>query len=121
MEAGPKIDALIAEKVMGLHVEWRSGQPMWVGKDLPGTPYVLGDGLYGHTIRPYSTDIREAWIVAEKIHDLQPRFVLEAQPFVRPRVWWCSVYGLDRVEAPTAPLAICLAALKYVESNTIAK
>ncbi len=116
-EAGPALDALVAQKVMGLHVEWRKGVPMWVGKDLPGSPYVLEDGLYGHAVEPYSTDIRCAMEVAEKIHDVQPRFVLEAQPFVRPRVWWCSLYGIERMAAPTAPLAICRAALAFVQDE----
>lgn len=107
MPAGRELDALVAERVMGLE---KHG-----GLNAAGTSTSevwMKDGKQISFAEPptYSTDIAEAWEVVEKIHDLQPRFILEAQPFVRPRVWWCSVYGHDLVEAPTAPLAICRAA-----------
>lgn len=65
---GQQLDALVAEKVMGLHVEWHSGIPLWVGKDLPGCPYVLKDGLFAHNIKNYSTEIAAAFQVAEKVN-----------------------------------------------------
>ena len=63
LQAGQELDALVAERVMGLHVEWRKGVPLWVGNDLPGSPYVLEDGLFGHSIDRYSKDIASAWEV----------------------------------------------------------
>lgn len=112
MNAGRELDALIAEKVMGLHVEWRDGRPLWVGKDLPGTPLVLDGGLFGHTIPNYSTDIARAWEVVEKFNDCR----LHRDP--KDRMWICAMnsYSAHQPvgEAITAPLAICLAALKAV-------
>ena len=111
MEEGRELDALVAERVMG----WTLSDNRMFGRP-PG--WTDPNNL---SIPRYSTNIRDAWDVVEKIHDIQPRFVLEPQPFVRPRLWWCSVYGHDRVAAPTAALAICLAALKYVQSGALTK
>lgn len=143
-EAGGVLDANVAEKVMGWSVygsvgdgstefynKWlvhfRRKDSTFLYLDKAGRLWRYAeklteahdDGQPQSEVWSPSVDIQAAIEVAERIHDLQPRFVLEAQPFVRPRVWWCSVYGHDRVEAPTAPLAICLAALKYVERNPI--
>lgn len=123
MEAGRKLDALIAEKVMGwvpYESDLTEGWSTQAGELRVWATSFKEDNRAELLWRP-SVNIAAALEVAEKIHDIQPRFVLEAQPFVRPRVWWCSVYGHDRVEASTAPLAICLAALKYLEINEITK
>ena len=131
-EAGREMDALIAEKVMGLRVEWRSGVPMWVGKDLPGSPYVLSEGLYGHTIHNYSTDIRDAWKVLEKFNDLGLVVVVGSKRLVETReLLWYALIGmakpidefdmnaniLGEAEAPTAPLAVCRTALLAIEAR----
>ena len=137
MPVGPELDALIEEKVMGRHVEWRNGMPMWVGKDLPGSPYVLSDGLYGHAIPPYSTDIREAWKVLQTFNDDGLVVVVGSKRIRRTRggpqeLLWYALIGmakpidefdmnaniLGEVEAPTAPLAICWTALKALETRT---
>jgi len=132
MEAGREMDALIAEKVIGLHVEWRSGVPMWVGKDLPGSPYVLGDGLYGHTIDNYSTEIRDAWKVLEKFNEIGLVVVVGSKRFLDTRnLVWYALIGmakpidefdmnaniLGEAEAPTAPLAVCRTALLAIEAR----
>lgn len=131
MEAGPELDALVAEKVMGQHVEWRKGVPMWVGKDLPGMPWVLGDGLYGHTVEDYSRDLLRAWEVLEKFNRQGLVVSVGSKRFIDSRelVWYAligmakpinefdmnaSIYG--EAEGPTAPVAICRAALKAVEN-----
>lgn len=113
MEAGRELDALVAEKVMGLHVEWRNGLPMWVGKVLPGSPYVLEDGLYGHTIESYSTEIAAAWKVGEKARAIR----LENREPDSLKGWRCSYNGFLGT-GETAPLAICRAALEAIEERT---
>ena len=92
LEAGPKLDALIAEKVMGGKLGLRG---MGVSWDTVG---------YGWSP---STSIADAWEV-----------VLKLQGFSIGKVggsgeWCCSCYG-GLASADTAPLAICRAALKAV-------
>lgn len=71
MEAGRELDALVAQQVMGLNVEWVSGVPMWVGGDeLPGSPVIIGPDKFGHSVKPYSTDIAAAW---ELVNHLEAR------------------------------------------------
>lgn len=105
LEAGPQMDALVAEKVMG----WSIRGELW--KDKRGTIRRSKSTFeqYEPSIRwSPSTDIAAAWEVVEKM----------------PMGMWPSVDGWvveipdgsgDEVEAPTAPLAICRAALKAIE------
>ena len=108
MNAGRELDALIAEKVMG----WRKAGTLWI------TP--TGQQLveYHHEWMPeatpprYSTSIGAAWQVVEK---LPPHSVDINNE--NPGGWICSVHtqlGYWEARARTAPLAICLAALKFV-------
>jgi len=132
MEAGRELDALIAEKVMGLRVEWQSGEPMWVGKDLPGSPYVLGDGLYGHTVHNYTTEIREAWKVLDRFNELGMVVVVGSKRFIDSRnLVWYALIGmakpvdefdmnaniLGEAEGATPALAICRTALLAIEKH----
>jgi len=118
---GPELDAQIAEKLMGLHVEWRKGQPLWVGKDLPGSPYVLEDGLFGHSIRPYSTDIAAAWEVFEKMQRLGwgPEIWgrSAATMGVRVRIYVSKIFLFLEEESQSLPLALCRSALKAVSQE----
>ena len=93
MEAGRELDALIAEKVM---------DDMLAGIRLDGSP-MFDD------IPHYSTQIANAWLVVEKL-----------RLFVQPSAlgWHSGLRGdiqENHRHANTAPLAICLAALKAVE------
>ena len=115
MKAGRELDALVAEKVMGIklchhelhetrptckycHLNKGFWQPKWGRIEPP---------------RHYSTDIAAAWEVVEtfagKVYVGMARGKYSGD--------WKAVIG-DRVrpsyeiEAETAPLAICLAALK---------
>ena len=117
MPVGRETDALIAEKVMG----WKSigtdgvstyGKPPVVTRELQDH----GTGIKGlYHVPRYSTDIAAAW---------------QAVSFFQSRGWFVSVIfdprfngtwkccfetqkgGSGYIEADTAPLAICLAALK---------
>jgi hypothetical protein len=115
MKPGRELDALIAEKVMGL---FTNGEPDF--------------GYTYETIPPYSTDIAAAWEVVEKMvsrmgyGDLH--FLWEG-PIFKPEdkyltaegyplgttCWYIRLENAGRrhiICAPTAPHAICLAALR---------
>lgn len=113
MNAGRELDALIAEKVMGFEtVNFKSSDPheIIVTKDAEGNMRMA--------VPFYSTDIAAAWEVVEKLRDT---WAIELHG--RDGAWSCLVEEGDEVtahfiaiaEADTAPLAICLAALKVVE------
>ncbi|GAB7387388.1 hypothetical protein BSNK01_12240 [Bacillaceae bacterium] len=113
MEAGRELDALVAEKVMG-----------WTYRKLP----TLDEGawvieekepvIWESRWKP-SIRIKDAWLVVEKMIDSGFDLHLDAD-------WKNGVYyycefsnligglGVFGHEAETAPLAICLAALKAV-------
>ena len=114
MEAGPELDALVAEKVMGwqLTSAYQLG-PAWA-RDIPWGELVLKNAVayYAHEWGP-STDIAPAWKVVEKMHKEYGIDVngLASGGFV------CTIYGVDghwRTYDETAPLAICRAALLAV-------
>lgn len=110
MPAGREMDALVAEKVMGLEVS----------RDHYGGPRHLvrtGAKWRYDVIEAYSTKISSAWEVVEKMIHLDPMID-----------WWGSHWDcvLRRQEgsceeytasAPTAPLAICRAALNAAETG----
>jgi hypothetical protein len=125
MNPGRELDALVAEKVMGL-TQCAGGMhgdsfPNSYCYAHPDTPEM------GSEVYPYSTDIVAAWEVVEKMW-------AEHIPRTRYGVYRLQLNRLDtgryvcefacdpegdfsthsRGEADTAPLAICLAALKAV-------
>lgn len=109
LAAGRETDALVEARIFGRNVERIEGVPLWVGKTLPGTPYVLKDGREAHSIKPYSTEIAPAWEVVGKL--ARPLKVVWTG-----KVWVCHVFDEPYShEADTAPLAICRAALKVAE------
>lgn len=135
MKAGPELDALVAEKVMGL-VPCEHWTILHHG-GLSGAAYWLQSGSCpthgGHPEEPqscypreqccqYSTNIQAAWQVLESLKDW--RFSLHGPCDEVPQ--WCATftnYGYRSFQdlqveerADTAPLAICLAALKVVRA-----
>jgi hypothetical protein len=100
MTPGPKLDALVAEKVMGLVIPSRPG---WGPK-------------------PYSTDIAAAWEVVEKFGHFHIQTVFgdgsvdSFGEMIRVRLTTEATLQGRTMEsiAETAPHAICLAALKAV-------
>lgn len=137
MEAGNQLDALVAEKVMGyvplpLKVE-DDPTSLWTDQGLrdgliasgfthyppPGSPQkVCG-------IPPFSTDIKAAWRVVEKLASEGIR--LWVGPSVACTNYGCEIVhdaGRDEDDAdytfcPTAPEAICFAALKAVGEDKV--
>ena len=106
-----QIDALIAEKVMGLvvgEVYSDSGEYESHYANPQDKHPLTGQDLLPH----YSTSIVDAWRVVEKI---------EGQVLIDRTIsgkWVCEIiWGMRYTyvaEADTAPMAICLAALKAV-------
>lgn len=96
MEAGRELDAMVVEKVMGVDIT--SGS---------------------HRVPFYSTDIAAAWEVVEKLKSSS--FYIEFYIEFYINRWQCHFchetnggVNCRRSYAPTAPLAICRAALKAI-------
>lgn len=112
MKPGRELDALIAEKVMGLK---RSDH--WPVVDLRedrSRPLDRWDDDQGNIVPlpAYSTSIEAAWEVVEKIASLKNCWRLRLEK--HPQGWSVDFETEWKVElvAETAPHAICLAALK---------
>ncbi len=112
-EAGPELNAEIAEKVMG----WTRGTrstfsgpvPCWLDKQ---------QQVHRLDWNP-STDIAAAWEVLDKMRDMLPGG--EVMVFWKDECWNCTDQIAEAAEpgdlweqADTASLAICLAALRAV-------
>lgn len=113
MEAGRELDALIAEKVMGKTVRSKNEVTNNAFKPEYDELVVdLGNERY-EFIRHYSTDIADAWKVLKKLIQLGAEINVGFY-----KQWDCSIdYPIGcnwLVQAETAPLAICLAALEAV-------
>lgn len=119
LDAGRELDALIAEKVMG-----------WTWDE--STAWSPSGGRNSRTGRPddpwwwlphYSTDIAAAWEVFEKIPMTiyAPHASLAAGEYENVDQWVAEARLPSKESisesADTAPLAICLAALKALGSS----
>ena len=131
MKPGRKLDALIAEHVVGHLVEHWNGHYAIKGDEVGGVGVIEEDKLVycfskgSRHLPNYSTDIAAAFEVVEKLRADELNFTLgngkngnQHQAEFRERTtralytgkWWFSI-------ADTAPHAICLAALKVLEIN----
>lgn len=104
MKPGPELDALVAEKVMGL-----SKEPPW---PKPFKWYSRW-WYYDREFRP-STDIAAAWEVVEKMSEQGITVVVWAWPGGRFGCDIAVINKADLINGDSAPHAICLAALKAV-------
>jgi len=118
MNAGRELDALVAEKVMELAVgHWgEKGTPEFEG--MVAWPIKQNPMLGQFELPHYSTRIEDAWRVVEKLDllfDYEIRRTMAGWQ-IGGHWWYNDGEGGFNVyaEAPTAPLAICLAALKAV-------
>lgn len=115
MEPGRELDALIAEKVMGL-VEFAT----YAGKAKAS----MGWGKNGddwknlRSLPNYSTDISAAWEVVEKYFGTVGHTTIGN---MANEGYYCELFnGKEFVRASSvesAPHAICLAALKVIETT----
>lgn len=126
MKPGRELDLLIAQKVFGYGRQINALGPSFL-TELPNNVHrdrpVVGADENLYFLKKYSTDIAAAWEVVEKMieeteQDKDPMvFTLDIHPH-RQLNWdadFTSVYmggGHGYANADTAPLAICLAALK---------
>jgi len=130
MNPGRELDALVAEKVMGLE-PWPEQDPRWQCKAFKAKIIPYGQEAKPCLPPEYSTDIAAAWEVMEKFKDRG----LEVGWDKYREKWFCTnlaedfryAFDLDETEfkstfndnsiavlADTAPLVICVAALKAV-------
>lgn len=122
MTQGRELDALIAEKVMGLGPQCLCPEEPDVADvhiELDGTWFNGHPACRRPIPRPYSIGISAAWDVVEKIKDLKIEgvFLVEYTPHNKSKQWACGWdnYGdLNGSFGMTAPHAICMAALKVV-------
>lgn len=108
MEAGRRLDALVAENVFGCHVERRGKEEDWF----------INNPMPIRALPHYSTDIKEAWAVFCKFPSRYLSFDDATD------TWFCSLDTHRRVqedcryqassEDETGAEAICLCALKAV-------
>ena len=125
-----ELDALIAEKVMGM-VWWNRGDGYYalLSPDDTAVPYywtqekpeVVTDDILTEPLPLYSSEIAAAWEVVERLYD-EHWIVGIGSLAENPRGWRCELCNMwpdDFERAPTdieangdtAPLAICRAAL----------
>jgi len=103
MKPGKELDALVAEKVMGIKLA--SNESLWFKNPT--------------MIKPYSTDIEAAWELVGQIfgiHELQ--FQVDGMPTRWTAMFYHHYFKEKnfRETCDTAPHAICLAALKAVNA-----
>ena len=120
LEAGGGLNALVAEKVMGWHKgrQYYPESTSWYGG------WNSTEDGHCHYVAPIdkwspSNSISTAWEVIEAIRRMGNRNLLVIQ--WSSQEWdasFCYVNGksMGRGRAPTAPLAICRAALKAVST-----
>lgn len=136
MKANIKLDIEVAEKVLGLCVhdwditfddwdttyyDWDDG---WQAKckkcelKKEGGGYMLTPR--NHLVKPFSTDISAAWLVWDRMLELGYEHPMVRKDTLRPSdraqytaTFSCTYYNF-RGDADTAPLAICIAALKAI-------
>ncbi len=125
------LDARIAERVMGLHVEWlaKDDEPLYAqGRDYvePGEPYIVEPGQALPRVMPYySASIMHAWRVVRRMRQLGWQLFLAGPPVTTGEIdiafqqWVRDEYGAVElrkwgavmVPAGEEPRGICEAAL----------
>jgi hypothetical protein len=101
MKSGRELDALVAEKVMGIK-DVRITKGLGPVYDFTGT-----QGMPRKTVPHYSTDIAAAWDVINQHH-----FAINLHRV--GAAWYVKLDGEFEAAGESAPHAICLAALKAV-------
>lgn len=129
MTPGRELDAIVAEKVMGYRFEPGDPASIEAAKTDHTQPYLVDrwymTGItYIEKLPKFSTDIAAAWAVFEHLHKQDPDMSFSLHYFSMgdgcdEDKWTVGIKALDMEthcdrSAPTAQLAICLAALKAV-------
>lgn len=100
MKAGRELDALVAEKAIRLPKNL-------ISIDGP-IPAFMGGGMV-REIDHYSTVLADAWDVVERLGEDVCDISIE-----KSGLNWTVTFAAVSATASTAPLAICLAALKFI-------
>lgn len=121
MKPGRELDALIAEKVMGITPDLKC---IACGSTNLLIHWLTGNNMYGDCTKNmdykrtfiklpnYSTDISDAWLVVEKMGAYNDSsFSLSVGLSYTE---WCACFMGHKAWSDSAPHAICLAALKAV-------
>ena len=118
MNAGRDLDALVAERVMGWvhHPEQILGMPPSTQAEF--WTYMSGESRHHVPAIPsYSTSLAAAWEVVEKFRGFEIIRIMDQYVVHIPASILKDDYLVEGIVADTAPLAICLAALKAVEKT----
>jgi hypothetical protein len=120
MHAGRELDALVAEKLLGikkLYYEERDTDKKYPRYIPSGKPWRT-HRIDAHPLPRYSIYIGDAWEVVDKLIAIKYGVLVG---FYRGQ-WSVQITDNGNLvvthEADTAPLAICLAALQAVEHDT---
>lgn len=107
------INRMVAEKIFGWTWSRDHATPCW--RVSPEDPYFREYDLSRH-VPEFATSIADAWPVVEKMRERGGNlFCLTLMcPESDGQRWLCVAHDASSGSAPTAPLAICLAALKAV-------
>lgn len=101
-----QIDVLVAEKVL----QWKRGRT-----EYGEMPWKAPDGKGYLFVPRFSSDIAATWQVVEKMRERETYIAVECHPnYWRAVVYDGNWYFELSEHADTAPLAICLAALRTV-------
>jgi hypothetical protein len=118
-QAGPELDVAVARWAFDLHAEVWGGRAYVRGRS--GMPHDRGAPLDDRVLDPYSSDITAAWKVFEAVGEDWLVAREWAGPTSQEREWFVykrADHGsrelLVVASAPTAPLAICRAAMAEV-------
>ena len=120
LAAGREVDALIAVKVMGWQYTIGNYRPLLVPTN--NDPRMSWVAEWDEKGRPdwlphYSTEISAAWQVIEKMLEIgfSSRIKVEERKCTKCAFWRVGISRYISLPAPTAPLAICRAALMTVQ------
>jgi hypothetical protein len=131
MKAGRELDALVAEKVMGWERRMMTDQVTGPEEVWAATNPIDGQKFAVALVCSFQPSqlIAAAWQVWDKLAELTDRgwtLLRESRNFTNRAEMWSihdSPFNLgdfpSYAEADTAPLAICLAALKAVADHTM--
>lgn len=111
LKPGRELDALVAEKVMGLNPVWGDASSFEDPNEFPDDLMYRKGRWYA--VLYYSTNIAAAWEVVGYMSNRETVFKVWRSPARVPELWYVELHN-HVVEGLTAPHAICLAALKVV-------
>ena len=120
LSAGRELDVIIAKKIFKVDVEHVNQQNGWridyrANDNVANDPILAMDMVDGYRLKRYSTDLKAAWEVVEKLGQKGTQWRFSNKAFSN-KYWWA--YTEDAVaQGNTLQEAICLAALKHVEEQ----